>query len=242
MNKIKLHIIIISILISNFALAQNKSREVIISGADTIIKAKVLVKNIKYKPQQDKVYFWYKANKINSNLGGYSGRLLCEYYNKYVNNNLVVKGYFKKGLKHKRWNNWDLSGVLKLSANYKNGYLHGKVTKYDDTGSLIEIENFRKGKLHGKKTVFKKDTIINIYFKKGIEYTPIWKKLKLKLKDNKSKEKPNRTQKIKKSELSEEKDNDESFWDKLKIKFKTIFSKKDKKDKASKINKEKSKN
>ncbi len=148
-------------------LGQNKFREIIVSKNDTIIKCKVLNNKVKYKPAADTYYFWYRANDVHKNLGGYDGLLLTEDYCVYVNNNLVEKGYFKNGVKIGEWRNWNTKGEVEKVYTYRNGLLHGACNYYYSS-ALVKTENYKRGILHGKVMSYENDTVIVSKYRKGV--------------------------------------------------------------------------
>lgn len=85
------------------------------------------------------------------------------------------------------------NGNKKSVAHFKNDNLHGKQIEYDEKENVIELKTYKQGELHGKQVI--KDSIeqnykngelhgkqvINdstvIYYNKGVEKTPILKRL-----------------------------------------------------------------
>ena len=130
------------------------SREVIIQSGDTLIRANILTGEPEYKPSPYKRYFWYSKGIINSNIGGYGGKLLNGEYLAFINNKLIEKGDFSKGLKSGIWQTWYLSGSYQKTINWKDGVLSGKYLNVAENGNIESVGFYKKGKFHStqKKT------------------------------------------------------------------------------------------
>lgn len=89
----------------------------------------------KYDPE--KIYYWFKAQKVLNTQGGSSGSLLDgEFESFYKNNQLSEKGLFRKGLKHGVWKFWDQSGTLIHQENWNKGTQTGKQLYYSGNGVI----------------------------------------------------------------------------------------------------------
>lgn len=169
----QIFVLLIPVLVSG----QNKiysvvNSEIVINYSDSTVKASIYLKNIKLNPKQNLVYYWYNSDKINRNMGGYSGRLLDGTYKVFdLNKNLVAEGNFKKGLKHGIWKRWSNKGGLLNLNEYKRGIKQGKELMYDRSGKIIFIDNYKNGFKNGKCIVFTKDTMEVHYYKQDIEVT-----------------------------------------------------------------------
>ncbi|MBN2833700.1 MAG: hypothetical protein JXR48_01910 [Candidatus Delongbacteria bacterium] len=162
--------------------AQNKTREIIVTRNDTVIKCRVLNEKKKYSTHSDRMYYWYKAQEVYKNLGGYDGLLLSDYYSMYYDNKLIEKGKFKDGLKQGEWKEWYLNGDLKQIESFKNGLKNGKSYYYSEQ-KLYMLKSYKKGKLHGKTYIYKNDTVEIMTFRNGIKDIP---KEKSELKNSKN--------------------------------------------------------
>ncbi|RZM21553.1 MAG: hypothetical protein EOO88_32695 [Pedobacter sp.] len=115
-------------------------------------------------------YYWYSSNQINVTQGGSGGRLLeGDYKEFYLNKNLKVKAYFKKGLKEGQWSEWAEDGTLQLQAHYIRGHLHGLYSRYGAEGILAEQGTYSKGKKQGTwRTYGPNDSISVTRYRDGL--------------------------------------------------------------------------
>jgi hypothetical protein len=134
-------------------------REVIILSGDTLIRANILTGEPEDKPSPYKRYFWYSKGMINSNIGGYGGKLLNGEYLAFINNKLIEKGDFYKGLKSGIWQTWYLTGRCQKTITWKYGVLSGKYINVAENGNIESIGVYKKGKIHPKH---KKDSVTSI--------------------------------------------------------------------------------
>ncbi len=137
-----------------------QNREVIIRKGDTLIKSNILTENTKVKPFSNRNYFWYLKGEINSNMGGYAGKLLHGNFNALVNNSLIESGVFNKGLKDGKWTTWYQTGRIRAICHYKKGNFNGLFLKYNQDGSIEEELRYKKGE------IIKESSIMNRVFKK----------------------------------------------------------------------------
>ena len=129
-------------------------REVNIHERDSSIKASILVKEKKIKPNIISQYYWYYNNSIKTNQGGYKGHLLDgEYLVMAPKGDLLTKGDFKKGIKSGEWRRWDKDGFLLSVNNWKNGYKSGKEQQFKK-GMLVAQYNFKRNQLDGNYKKF----------------------------------------------------------------------------------------
>lgn len=124
------------------------SREIIIQSSDTLIRANILTGDPEDKPSPNKRYFWCSKGMINSNIGGYGGKLLNGEYLAFINNKLIEKGDFSKGLKTGIWQTWYLSGRCHKTITWKEGVLSGKYINVAENGNIESIGVYKKGKFH----------------------------------------------------------------------------------------------
>lgn len=104
---------------------------------------------------EDKIYYWYKANQIRISRGGYGGELLHgNYTSYYIDQNLQQKGEFKKGLKVGSWKSWYPNGERKEVSIWKNGQRNGKFMIYRPNGTLYQSGEYKKDKIKGKVTTY----------------------------------------------------------------------------------------
>ena len=116
----------------------------------------------------DKWYYWFSGNLINSTQGGYSGKLLNgDYQDYYMNKNLKEAGLFDKGLKNGNWKSWMENGILTNQYYFKEGKKDGLYLKYDSTGRISEKGYYANDLLSGKQETVTADSTRVIYYKDG---------------------------------------------------------------------------
>lgn len=116
----------------------------------------------------DRTYYWFSGNQINTTQGGYSGKLLHgEYQDFYSNKKLKESGDFSKGLKDGIWKTWNENGILNELFTFKNGQRNGVYTKYDQTGGVIEKGSYKNDLLSGQQTISVGDSVKVISYKGG---------------------------------------------------------------------------
>lgn len=115
-------------------------------------------KGIKHH-QPDKIYYWYKAQRVLGTQGGSSGQLLHGLFESfYGNKQLCEKGTYCKGLKDGEWNHWRTDGTLISKEHWSNGRQHGTQLYYDEQGEIYKTTIIR-----GKKaTTNSGDSLIEI--------------------------------------------------------------------------------
>jgi antitoxin component YwqK of YwqJK toxin-antitoxin module len=149
----KLLVIIFSLISLTSITAQKKegkyhSREVIIQVEDTLIRANILTGELTEKPDPDKEYFWYSKGMINSNIGGYGGKLFHGDYLAFLNNKLIESGQFICGQKIGIWRSWYSSGKIKKISNWKDGNLDGRYCYYSENGIVERRGFYKNGSFH----------------------------------------------------------------------------------------------
>jgi hypothetical protein len=103
------------------------------------------------KARGKRFYYWYKSQEVHHSQNNYSGELLNGPYVKYYpNNQLIVKGDFKKGLKSGIWTSWHVNGLVSEVAKWKKGRKTGKYVKRDSTGTIVNYGSYKKGLKSGK--------------------------------------------------------------------------------------------
>ncbi|MGD2034795.1 MAG: hypothetical protein PVF73_07055 [Bacteroidales bacterium] len=128
-------------------------REIVVKHKDSTVRAHILIHKENIKTSDRLMYYWYNQDKINKNMGGYSGDLLQGEYLVFDNNdNLITQGNFDRGLKHGTWKRWNPDGILKLSAGYHYGLLDGEVKLFDAAGNLYSIKEYKAGEEQMKET------------------------------------------------------------------------------------------
>jgi hypothetical protein len=120
-----------------------KTREVIINSGDSIIVTNILLDQDKIKPELKYTYYWYLRNKINHNVGNFSGKLLDGKYQVFVQDKLMLSGFYKEGKRTGKWISWNNDGSVKTVSTYADG--------------VIEISQADNPAKHGIKHFLKKD-------------------------------------------------------------------------------------
>ena len=148
--------------------------EIVINGKDSLVRCQVLVSSKDFKPNVREGYYWHDNNKINVNIGSYSGKLLDgEYVVTKPGGELMTKGEFKNGQKNGKWMQWHSNGKVKTSCPWKKGKISGKMKEYDQEGNLLQITVFKNNMLHGTVIKYTKKSTIQMNYKKGVL---IWEK------------------------------------------------------------------
>lgn len=94
---------------------------------------------------QDKFYFWYKAQVVKQTQGAASGQLLHGLYEVfYSNKQLVEKGRFRKGLKQGEWLYWREDGMLIRSEHWSHGKMVGTIQLFNEKGELVEKKKMKR--------------------------------------------------------------------------------------------------
>lgn len=133
-------------LLSGFGLDKTKREKIHVKEEKKFIETYVLVSKKIFHVKNNLTYYWYKSRTIQKTKGGYSGSLLDGKFDKFNNSKqLIEQGYFRKGLKHKKWKTWYESGELKSICNFRKGLKHGKEILYDKDGLIISEISFFKG-------------------------------------------------------------------------------------------------
>jgi antitoxin component YwqK of YwqJK toxin-antitoxin module len=149
--------------------AIQQHRIVNIKNDTAIIKAEVWMPEYKVKKKYPYAFYtWYYKQDIHQTQGDYSGQVLDGSYHHYnLNGQLLIKGYYEKGLKSGEWNYWSVNGYLLIKMHYKDGLLEGDYWLYNGKGSLVEHRNYKKGVLNGKVYRFKNGELSSTSFYKN---------------------------------------------------------------------------
>lgn len=139
----------------------------------------VITDDKKVKISDELNYHWFKAQEIHTTVGGYSGRLLHNEFEKFDRDgNLVEQGQFEKGLKTGTWKTWYVSGAIETQSDWKKGRLHGIVRKYNDAGALVLYAEYKNGMLHGTYTEYDNGgVVLEQTYKNGVLKLPKEKKI-----------------------------------------------------------------
>ncbi len=150
------------------------TRTIVITCADSVIKANILTQKEEIKFNDELKYFWYNNNKIGYNRGGINGKPLHGLYSVYsLEGLLLIQGNFENGLKIGKWKYWYVSGELKQTEPWDKGVLNGEKKLYSESGNIIETVYYKNGsevfsedksflsKIFNKEKTVEKDTIQN---------------------------------------------------------------------------------
>jgi hypothetical protein len=126
-------------------------RVVINSPDSTVVTFVWPIQNREVKPQEDKVYYWFKADKVRTSRGGYGGKVLHgDYTVFYIDQNLKEKGRFSRGLKTGTWKSWYPNGELKEIVQWSGGQRHGVYKSYRSDHTMYRSGEYEEGQLLGK--------------------------------------------------------------------------------------------
>lgn len=129
-----------------------------------------MTKHRKIKPGDTRIYTWVLGGQIQSNQGGYTGRLLHGDYTS-INNDRTMReqGTYWYGLKDGFWKYWHPNGRMKKSMTWHRGELQGDFADFDENGSVIKCGRYRNNKLQGKVYYYTSNTPVKVeYYEKGV--------------------------------------------------------------------------
>lgn len=212
-------IIFLTLLIPQIISAQMKQKEcytVYVNYPDYTAKTDIFSKDKKIKVNEKLTYYWYSSNKIMETTGGYDGRILNGPFTSfYLNSNLKEKGLFKNGVKNGEWITWYENGKIKEINTWRKGVRSGASKNFDVNGALLSEGAYKNGKLNGYQATYTSGKIREKRkYKNGIEIT---KKQKNSPKEQVISENP-------RSKISVK-------YELVKVKLKSVFKKKDTKEK-----------
>lgn len=140
---------------------QFETRPIIVSYNDSVVHANIITENVSVQPHENLYYYWYFADRININQGGYHGNLLHgPYYVFDENKRMITQGAFLKGLKSGIWKSWYPDGHLRSVIPWKGGMIDGKTIFYNPNGSVYETAEYHSGLLDGEHTYFIRDSMV----------------------------------------------------------------------------------
>lgn len=86
---------------------------------------------------ENKLYYWHKAQLVISTQGGSSGQLLHGLFESfYSTKQLCEKGNYSKGLKDGEWDFWRQDGTLIKTEHWVNGVQKGTQVSYSEQGKI----------------------------------------------------------------------------------------------------------
>jgi hypothetical protein len=126
-------------------------RVVVNSPDSTVVTYVWPVGNKEVEAEEEKVYYWYKADKVRTSRGGFGGKVLHgDYTSFYIDQNLKEKGKFVKGLKVGTWKAWYPNGELKEIMHWKKGQRNGSFITYRSDHTIYKTGKYKDDKLKGK--------------------------------------------------------------------------------------------
>lgn len=163
------------------------NQTITVAVEDTIHQVRLLPREKKVKLYRHRQYHYYYGNQLASAEGDYIGRVLHGEYTCFTRRKeLVLKGYYREGLKDGIWKSWYPNGNLyvtqewdkgqkdgafrvyqpdgrfKEKGNYKNGELSGSRVSYFDNGKVRLTETYRRDILHGPYREYYPDGTLKI--------------------------------------------------------------------------------
>jgi hypothetical protein len=171
-----------------------KEMEIVVTSIDSILKVHISTENKQIKTKVNNIYYWYAANHVFNNQGGYSGKLLIGEYRVFgKKGELLTFGNFKNGLKHGDWKYWNYNGQILKQESWRKGELNGTICEYTPEGKLYKRTSYRHGLKNGKEELFKADTVLVKKYKNGEIQIPKIKETNKKetLKEKKPQPRPN---------------------------------------------------
>lgn len=121
---------------------------IVVRQPGLLTKAHILLDNPEIKVRNNRRYFYYTKGSIQNVQGGFHGHLLHGEFSNFVEDErLQTQGWFKKGLKHGLWKEWNAGGDLVKEITWHKGKVHGPFTQFLDT-KTVKGKN-KNGQLHG---------------------------------------------------------------------------------------------
>lgn len=135
-----------------------KERTVKVTGPDSTFYITISSEELASKKvKSDQRYYWFRKGELHSNVGHYEGELLHGEFKVFDNkNNLIVKGWFDKGLKINQWLYWDNAGDYLKKEDWKEGSLCGLVCVYDNK-VLVSKSKYKNGEKCGAEILYSKE-------------------------------------------------------------------------------------
>lgn len=148
--------------------------QVRINDTDKTILAEILPVKTMSQVRSELDYYWYGANRIHRQQGGFSGQLLNGTYQEYYQNkSLKTQGAFEKGLRNGVWKDWNENGRLSLLTTWDNGLRSGRFSLYNTEGKVIQSGSYVRDRLDGPVTFNAgTDSLKIIRYKKGQPVPP----------------------------------------------------------------------
>jgi antitoxin component YwqK of YwqJK toxin-antitoxin module len=84
------------------------------------------------------------VSEVTNYINGIKDGLWEQYFS---DGTIKLRGKFKAGEKHERFQLFYPSGQLRVSGQYNNGHQDGVWNSYDEKGKLVKKETYKKGKL-----------------------------------------------------------------------------------------------
>lgn len=147
-----------------------RTREIIITYNDSIVRFNILLKASNVKAKTDLLYYWFSDEILHVNRGGYAGNLLQGKYLVFDRKmRLRTEGFYEQGLKTGIWKSWRESGELSSVIKWEDGQKNGKAQFFDNAGRLLKNCTYENDLLNGTMIVFHGKSKEKIKFRDGIE-------------------------------------------------------------------------
>ena len=149
--------------------AHEVQQSLLVVQEDTVFTVRLYKGSKAPKMQPFSRYHWYKNNELHTTMGDYTGQLLHgEFMGMTKENELLIKGYFDKGLKEGTWKSWFPDGQYHELAEYDEGVLDGDYRKYTDSGRLLQEGKYKKGAFFGELYHYEHQQLDSVtIYKKG---------------------------------------------------------------------------
>ncbi len=124
---------------------------IVVRQAGQLTKAHILLDNPSIKVHNNRRYFYYTRGEIQQIQGGYHGHLLHGEYCNFANKDqLQTQGWFKNGLKHGLWKEWNEAGDLIKETSWHKGKVSGPFTHFDQRKNQVVKGHNSNGRLNGR--------------------------------------------------------------------------------------------
>ncbi len=152
--------------------AQENTYAAVFRDSGRLYRASVLLSATDIEHDNSATYYSYYQDEVHATQGGHAGRLLHGPYEVLgPDNQLLITGNFREGLKDGLWKYWHDNGKLKATEEWKHGRQHGLSETYNADGQLVERFNYRQGQLHGKQYTYENGEVTSVKKYKNGEWT-----------------------------------------------------------------------
>jgi hypothetical protein len=148
-------------ILAQFAMYDPDIQNFTLKGDSFYVETELIttVKHRKIKPDDTRIYTWALGGQIQSNQGGYTGRLLHGDYTS-INNDHTMReqgGY------------WYPNGRMKKTVTWHRGILRGDFADFDEDGNVVRLGEYKKDKIEGRVLYYDKNAPSKMeYYHRGI--------------------------------------------------------------------------